>query len=370
MKKRLLFAAVDVGYRIENFTKFLKENFADKITTESFVKYQTPNSHYKAVYDYVIDYYKTNRIYRSFAYFFFFLKSLFRYDVFYFISGETILSRSLRRFELAVYKLFGKRIVFNFVGSDIRSEKYLKWKRENIFEYLKGKNAPEKSEDFQKKLIADALEYGDSILVSTPDMIEIIPQAKYFPVIYDVEKLAAEMDEIEELEKDSNKIYILHSPSNTNTKGTAVINEALEKIEKEFGDQIELVLPFKNKNYELIHSVSRYRLFQLLKQADIVIDQMIIGWYGLQSIEALIAGNKVVCYIEKDLEKYLFENCPIVNANALNLEEKLKFCISEILKGNLPNREKQIEWLKKNHTLENQKSLLLSAIFDDFNSAD
>lgn len=362
MKKRLLFAAVDVGYRVENFTKYLAENYSDQISTESFVKYQAPNTHYKAQYDFVIDYYTTNRIYRSLAYFLFFLKSLFRYDVFYFISGETILSRRLRRFELKTYKLLGKRVVFNFVGSDIRSENYLIWKQTNIYDYLQGKSAPPKSEDFQKKLIDDALRYADSILVSTPDLLEITPQATYFPVVYDIENLAAEIESIEEPEKDPNKIYILHSPSNTGTKGTAIINDVLEKIKREFPAAVELIRPYNEKNYELTHSVSRYKLFQLMKQADIVIDQMVIGWYGLQSIEALITGKTVVCYIEKNLEKFLFEDCPIVTTDVLSLEQTLKNCMAERQMGILPDKRKQIEWLKKYHTPEANGQILLNSI--------
>lgn len=362
MKRRLLFAAVDIGYRIENYSKFLLKRFSGELSIQSFVKYQPPSSHYKSSYTYVIDYYKTNRIVRSFIYILFFLYSLARYNTFYFLSGETILSNNLRRFELSVYKFFGKRIVFNFVGSDIRSENFLKWKAKNIVDYLNGNPSPPKSENFQERLIAEAVEFADSILVSTPDLLELVPQAKYFPVVYDIEALAAEIEQAQKLLKDPNKIYILHSPSNVALKGTEIITAALENIKRKYPDRVEIVLPHKTKQYDLSHSVSRYELFQLIGQADIVIDQLIIGWYGLQSIEALTAGKQVICYIEKNLEKYLYENCPIINADAINLEQKIEKCISDIENKNIPAKEQIFDWVKANHTLESNNRLLIEGI--------
>lgn len=362
MKLRLLFAAVDIGYRIENYSKFLLKKFSGALSIQSFVKYQPPNTHYKTDYTYVIDYYKTNRIVRSFVYVLFFLYSLIRYNAFYFLSGETILSNNLRRFELSVYKFFGKRIVFNFVGSDIRSENFLKWKAQHIVEYLNGVKSPPKSEEFQQRLISEATEFADSILVSTPDLLELVPQAKYFPVVYDIEALSAEMERAEKLPKDSDKVYILHSPSNTALKGTEIITAALENIKNKYPDKVEVVLPHKTKQYRLSHSVSRYELFQLINQADIVIDQLIIGWYGLQSIEALIAGKQTMCYIDKDLEKYLYADCPIINANALNLEQKIEECIANIKGKNISGKKEIVDWVKANHTLESNNETLIESI--------
>ena len=71
------------------------------------------------------------------------------------------------------------------------------------------------------------------------------------------------------------------------------------------------------------YSATRYELFSYYKEADIVIDQMIIGWYGLLTVEALAAGNMVVAYIEESLKEQLFPDCPIKIADLNSLESKI-----------------------------------------------
>ena len=135
-KKRILFAAVDTGYRIEHYTKYIETNFSDKLTAESFSKYILPSSQYKTNYTYTCPIDKIHPLFLYTYCSFFFVFSLFRYDIFHFISGETILTRKLRRFELAVYKLFGKRVIMHLVGSDVRSEEFIYWKEKNIKKYV------------------------------------------------------------------------------------------------------------------------------------------------------------------------------------------------------------------------------------------
>jgi len=52
MKKRLLFAAVDIGWRIEHYTRFLTEKFDGNLQIESFVKFKLPITQKKASYTY------------------------------------------------------------------------------------------------------------------------------------------------------------------------------------------------------------------------------------------------------------------------------------------------------------------------------
>ena len=292
-KKRILFAAIDIGYRIEHYTKFIDKYLSDKLVAESFSKYVLPESHYKTKYTYSCPIDKTHPLILYLYSFSFFLFSLFRYDIFHFISGETILTRKLRSFELKIYKLLGKRVVMHFVGSDIRSEEYLYWKERNIKQYLNGTADFPISEPWQDKLIFDAEKYADCILVSTPDLKSIIPKSIYYPVLLDLEIFFKEISSLKPNQKQKDEIVILHSPSNTLLKGTIYIHEILKKVAKNSKYKIRLVLPGEKLiGTDKKYSVTRYQLFKLYQEADIVIDQLIIGWYGLQSVEALALKKK------------------------------------------------------------------------------
>jgi len=361
---RMLFGAVDIGYRIELYTKFIKQHFADHLKTESLTISLLPKEHYSTFYDYEFHFAGKNALYRWSVSLFNFLRCLFRYDMFHFFSGETLLPRKLRHFELMMYKLFGKKVVMHFVGCDIRSLDYSHWKAIHIQEYLAGADAFPKSEAWQQKLIKDAEQYADSILVSTPDLKEIIPEATYFPVLLDLDKYLDELNEIQ-VEKRSDEIVILHSPSNlyhTRTKGTDYIIPALKEIAAMPQYNVRLILPSeKDKSRSTPYPSTRYELFKYFKEADIVIDQLITGWYGLLSVEALAAGKEVICYVDEHLKPNLFPGCPIEIANVNNLEEVIIKCIEKIKAGIQLSQEKKIEWVRRYHTIEKNNEALLKA---------
>ena len=364
-QKKILFAAVDIGYRIENYTKYISENFSDILIAESFSKYILPESHYKTKYTYTCPINKTHPLKLYFYCFFFFIYSLFRYDIFHFISGETILTRKLRTLELAIYKLLNKRVVMHFVGSDIRSEDYIYWKRKHILQFLEGIDNFPKSLPWQKKLIADAEKYADYILVSTPDLKELIPKSIYYPVVLDLNKYLEELNQIKQTKKAKGEIVILHSPStikNEYFKGTDYIIETLTKIAANPKYNIRLILPSREEKARgTNYSSTRYELFQHFKDADIVIDQLVSGWYGLLSIEALAAENQVICYVDNHLKPYLYPNCPIEIANVNTLESAIVKCIENIINENKIKSLSQIEWIRKYHTIEFNHNSLLKA---------
>lgn len=360
--KKILFAAVDVGFRIELYSKFILKNFSHKLQPESLCIYKVPEQHYKTSYTYEYNFYERNSLYRYIRSIFNFIFCLFRFDIFHFISGETLLTRRLRGFELWIYKLFGKRIIMQFVGSDIRDEDYVLWKKNNMVEFLNGQQNFNKSKVWQKKLIKHAEKYADYILVSTPDLIELIPRAEYYPVLLDIDKFTTELDALPLHLKKKTEITILHSPSSFKytLKGSDVIGDVLRKIVSQDKYNIQLILPGeKVKDRITNYSATRYEMFEHYRKADIVIDQLITGWYGLISVETLAAKKQAVCYVDKHLEHYLYPDCPIALADITNLENVLIQNIEKHITG--VNNERYLMWVKKYHTIENNHSALLRA---------
>ncbi|MBL1280570.1 MAG: hypothetical protein COA33_009870 [Fluviicola sp.] len=356
-KTRILFAAVDIGYRIPHYTRFLEENYGDRVKVESFSKYVLPKEHYKISFTYEcpVDKWSPIRVYIYSS--FFFLRALFKYDVFHFFSGETILTRKLRRFELMIYKLLKKKVIMHFVGSDIRSNDYLKDKNEHIIDHLNGKEIKTAISDCQQlKLIADTRKYANKIIVSTPDLLELIPEATYLPVFLDVESLPKTESK---RSQEKGKIRILHSPSGTLTKGSKYIHDVLTKILSHRKEEIDLIIPsYNKKGRELNYSFSRYKMIETMDNSHIVIDQMVIGWYGLKTVEALYHGANVVCFIEK--EEFQFDDSPIIQSDVLNLERVLNTLIDQLIIEN--NKKDRLntnrKWIDKNHSIDSYQEFL------------
>jgi hypothetical protein len=59
-------------------------------------------------------------------------------------------------------------------------------------------------------------------------------------------------------------------------------------------------------------------------EADIFLDQFIIGYYGMAALEAMAYGKPVLCYVKPSVLKEEPPNLPIVNANPDNLVEMLE----------------------------------------------
>ena len=355
-RKKILFGATDIGWRIAVYKSFIERQFENQLISESFSKYVVPSSFYKTKYTYTCSVDSTPKPIFYLYCLWFFIKSIFRYDVFHFFSGETILPRKLQGLEMRLYRIFKKEIIMHFVGADIRSPIYLEEKGKKIRSYLKGGSLVEPiSLNFQLKIINLSKKYADYILVSTPDLLEIIPKATYFPVLLDdyVQNQSVKTEALSKVRK----IKILHSPSGTKTKGSKYIYEALSNILKKYPDSIELTLP-KAQDYN--YGMNRGDLIEAMKSSDIVIDQLLIGWYGLKSIEALSFGCEVLCYIDEKLTKYLFPETPIINVNVQTLEDTLHSKIDALLKKNDKSKralENNI-WIDKYHSIDSYYSFL------------
>ena len=157
--------------------------------------------------------------------------------------------------------------------------------------------------------------YSD-LTLSMGDMVEYTPGSKN-----DVYYWSIDLDEVKYVGvRDNNDppIVIIHASNHRHFKGTKYLISAVENLKKQ-GYSIEL---------QLIEKISNERARELYQTADIVAEQFLIGWHGYFAVEAMALGKPVVCFIRKPKE-YLPKDkeCPIVNADPDNLEDRLKWLI-------------------------------------------
>ena len=66
----------------------------------------------------------------------------------------------------------------------------------------------------------------------------------------------------------------------------------------------------------------------LIKKCDIFIDQLILGSYGMATMEALTYGKPVLCFMKDSVRNNEFpENLPIINSNPLTVYQNLKILL-------------------------------------------
>lgn len=126
---------------------------------------------------------------------------------------------------------------------------------------------------------------------------------------------------------ETRNLRILHSffkdnreNNGKNIKGSPFIVEAINRLKRE-GFEVE---------YFYINDVESKNMRYYQAQADIVIEQLIYGWWGSTGLECMALGKPVICYLREDAKQNFFKNfpeynsLPIIEANTSNIYEVLK----------------------------------------------
>ena len=81
-------------------------------------------------------------------------------------------------------------------------------------------------------------------------------------------------------------------------------------------------------DFEIIEGLSHKDALKTYERADLLIDQLLIGWYGGLAVELMAMGKPVICYIREEdlvfLPDGMRQDLPIINANPENIYEVLK----------------------------------------------
>ncbi len=221
------------------------------------------------------------------------LKNSTKYDIFHF-HFSSMLPFGV---DIPIWKMLKKKIIIHHHGSDIRYRGELRM----------------------------CSKFADKIFVSTPDLLEWSPNAVWLPNPISLDKFS--YAGVEHKDK-SEEINVIHAPSNRAIKGTEYVIKAVNKLKNE-GYKINLIL---------VENVSHNKAIEYYKKADIVIDQLLIGWYGVFSIECMALGKPVCAYIRDDLESHIPFN-PIINTSPKNIVENLRILIEDgILRKEMGNK--------------------------------
>jgi Glycosyl transferases group 1 len=206
-----------------------------------------------------------------------FARLLPRTDVFHFYFGLTLVPKSL---QFPLLRLAGRRSVFHFLGSDIR-----------------GKSP-------------DELAYGrraGAQIVGSYDAIRWVPEAEVVPPGLDLAAYRPAPP------SDTARPLVLHAPSSRARKGTEHVVAACHAV----GLDLDVV-------EGMPHDEARRRY----ERADIVVDQLNAGWYGLFAIEAMALGKPVVTFLHDEAVRRTEEafgiRVPIVSATKETLADRLR----------------------------------------------
>ena len=229
------------------------------------------------------------------------------YDIFHFHSRPLRFRPSCpfgTGFDLIMLRLMGKKVFFHCRGSEIRMAST--FRRHSPYHYVDDNpdDVFDLNQESRQRAYRDYLEaVCHGVFVSDPELLTYVPDAILVPRAIDLEAWPAIGV------RNATKPKIVHAPSSRTIKGTDTILAAIDRLKREGHDF----------TFELVEGVDHGSARNVYESADIVIDQLRIGWYGVLGVEAMSLGKAVIAYIRDDLRHYLPDPRPLSIANPDNL---------------------------------------------------
>jgi glycosyltransferase involved in cell wall biosynthesis len=200
-----------------------------------------------------------------------------RTDIFHFYFGLTLLPKSV---QFPLLRALGKRSVMHFLGSDIR-----------------GRTPAE---------LAWAQRAGARV-VGSYDAARWVPDAHVIPPGIDVRAIEPAPPSNRE------RPVVLHAPSSRARKGTEYVVTACEEL---------------GVDLEIVEGLDHREAFERYRNADVIVDQLNAGWYGVFAIEAMALGKPVVTFLHDEAVRKTEEafgvEVPIVRATKETLADALR----------------------------------------------
>jgi len=288
----------DICLGLPLHTGKIAKNWRDNKITE--VKYYEPKNIFESYYFSLRDFKNKSRINKIIEEY-----KLYDYDIYHFDGGMDLF-RDLR-FAKELKKR-GKKIVCCYFGSDLRTR--------GIFKELE--------------------EMSDLNLTVEFDHIQLHHNINYLFFPFDV-------DQFDFKSPETDRVKIIHSPTNRFFKGTDKILKVIEELKKE-----------KEFDFILLENKNREEVLEIKKTCNLAIDQ--VGGeeggtgYGKNSIENFSMGLPTITEFTDDYLKFLKEN-PFINCTIHTLKKNISNIIDNpsILKE---YSYKAREWVVRHHSFK------------------
>jgi len=251
------------------------------------------------------------------------------YDLFHFHFGTSL---TLSNMDLPLLKMLGKKVIMNYWGSEVRRYSIAKQYNPSV----KVKNYDEEQIIATLKTVAKSV---DHCIVADWELYlyvsDFFPNVHFLPIAVDVTKYKPIK------KKHGNKRpLIVHAPTHQEVKGTKYIIQAVKELKEKYDFDFQLV--------EGLHHEEAKKIYQ---QADIIIDQLLIGSYGVFAIESMAMEKTVISWISDYMKEKYPEDLPIVKANSETIKSVLEDLLNNMDKLPDINRKSRC-YVEKYHSAE------------------
>ena len=172
------------------------------------------------------------------------------------------------------------------------------------------------------KRFQKVLSYVDKVFTLNPDLMHFLPNAELLPYASVDPAAWALGEDRREAPTPQRPIQVLHLPTNKSIKGTRYVERACAELQDE-GWPVQL---------RLVQGIPHAEVQALIASSDVVVDQLLIGWYGAFAVEAMSLGKPVLCYLrDDDLKRFVpfQDRIPIVRTSKETLTHDLQALLND-----------------------------------------
>jgi len=234
-----------------------------------------------------------------------FFKSVRWADIIHWYFGSSILPWNI---DIKWIHLLKKPSLIEWLGSDIRIPE-IEF-NDNPYYRKVFPNIKIPSKQFKKSIKKQEMFIKNGFIAIVPPCMQQYLQKHLWPEFYIFRQRIMLSDYVPCYPSpETKKPIVVHSPTNPVIKGTPIVIEIINKLKKKYAFE-----------FKLIENVKRTEALEIMKNADIFLDQFVLGAHGMACLEAMAYGKPVLCYIKPSLIPQYPDDLPIVNANPDNLE--------------------------------------------------
>jgi len=151
------------------------------------------------------------------------------------------------------------------------------------------------------------VDFDGPILVSTPDLLDHVPGAVWVPGVVGPASFLPTAPALT-----GRRPIVAHAPSSSWLKGSEWVDPVLQRMDKE-----------GLLTYRRLQNLPPIMMPSLLREVDVVVDQVNLGNPGVLAAQAMAAGRLVLAHLTEPVRRRFPEPPPVVETTPENIEQVL-----------------------------------------------
>ena len=221
----------------------------------------------------------------------------------------------MQKLELQILELRGCITLVQYQGDDARQGDFLRqhYPYSHVNEVEASYYAPP-SDEHKRKQIALITARCHRVYALNPDLLWVLPPGSCFlPYAHiDLDEWTPRYQP-----RRDGVLRVGHAPTHRAVKGTKYVLEAINEL-RERGWPIELVL---------VEGLSNADARKVYQSVDVLVDQLLVGWYGGLAVELMALGKPVIAFIRHadlvHVPHEMVSDLPIFEATRETLSQQL-----------------------------------------------